>query len=79
MSELWQDESNAFLKGRTMPRASTLIFILAALALYVIGLETPAQFALFLAMGFELVVWKRAADKLQAARIARTVRPRIRR
>jgi hypothetical protein len=65
-----------------MPRASTLIFILAALALYVIGLETPAQFALFLAMGFELVVWKRAADKLRAAqavRTARIVRPQRRR
>jgi hypothetical protein len=71
--------STRFFKGGTMPRASTLIFILAALALYAIGLQTPAHFALFLAMGFELVVWKRASDQLRAARITRTVRPTYRR
>jgi hypothetical protein len=62
-----------------MPRASTLIFILAALVLYAIGATTPAQFAFILAMGCEAVVWKRASDKLRAARIARTIRPPYRR
>lgn len=50
-----------------MPRASTFVFLLAALGLYAIGLATPAQFALFLAMGCELVVWKRVLDERRAA------------
>ena len=58
-----------------MPRASTFVFLLAALGLYVIGLTTPAQCALFLAMGCEIVVGKRAADKLRAMRLARVARP----
>lgn len=57
-----------------MPRASTFVFLFAAIALYVIGLTTPAQFALFLAMGCELVIWKRAADKLREARVAQPAR-----
>lgn len=61
-----------------MPRASTLVFILAAVVLYAIGLTMPAQAALLLAAGLEMVVWKRAADKLREARVAtaaRTARP----
>ncbi|QJE02711.1 hypothetical protein HH212_24085 [Massilia forsythiae] len=64
------------LKGDTMPHASTFVFILAAVVLYAIGLGTPAQCALFLAAGCELVVWKRAADKLRAARATRRQLPR---
>lgn len=59
------------LKGNAMPHASTIFFILAAVVLYVIGLGTPAQCALFLAMGCEAVVWKRAADQLREARAMR--------
>lgn len=57
-----------------MPRASTLVFILAAVVLYAVGLTMPAQAALFLAAGLELMAWKRAADKLREARVARPVR-----
>jgi len=60
-----------------MPRASTLVFILAAVVLYAIGLSLPAQAALFLAAGLELMVWKRAADKareLATVRVARRTR-----
>ena len=54
-----------------MPRASTLFFIVAAIGLYIIGMTTPAQFALFLGMGCEIVAAKRAMDKLRAMRLAR--------
>lgn len=54
-----------------MPRASTLFFIVAAIGLYIIGLTTPAQFALLLGMGCEIVAAKRAMDKLRAMRQAR--------
>jgi len=54
-----------------MPRASTLFFFLAAFGLYVIGISTAAQCALFLGMACELVFWKRAADGLRAVRLAR--------
>jgi hypothetical protein len=54
-----------------MPRASTLFFIVAAIGLYILGLTTPAQFALFLGMGCEIVAGKRAMDKLRAMRQAR--------
>jgi hypothetical protein len=64
-----------FFKGDTMPRASTFVFFLAAFGLYVIGMTTPAQFALFLGMACEVVFWKRAGDKLRAIRIARRTAP----
>lgn len=54
-----------------MPRASTLFFIVAAIGLYIVGLSTPAQCALFLSMGCEIVAGKRAMDKLRAMRLAR--------
>jgi hypothetical protein len=72
---LWQDGFNAFLQGGTMPRASTFVFLFAALGLYIFGMSTPAQCALFLAMGCELAAWKRASDKLRAMRLARIVQP----
>jgi hypothetical protein len=56
-----------------MPRASTLFFIVAAIGLYVVGMTTPAQCALFLGMGCEIVAGKRAMDKLRAMRLARAV------
>lgn len=58
-----------------MPRASTLFFIVAAIGLYIVGMTTPAQFALFLGMGCEIVAGKRAMDKLRALRLARAARP----
>jgi hypothetical protein len=54
-----------------MPRASTLFVIVAAIGLYIVGMTTPAQFALFLGMGCEIVAAKRAKDKLRAMRLAR--------
>jgi len=54
-----------------MPRTSTLFFIVAAIGLYIVGMTTPAQFALFLGMGCEIVAGKRAMDKLRAMRLAR--------
>jgi hypothetical protein len=63
-----------------MPRASTFVFLLAALGLYIVGMTTPAQFALFLSMGCEIVFWKRVKDQMRTARIARASRyPRARR
>jgi len=56
-----------------MPRASTFVFIVAAIGLYIVGMTTPAQFALFLGMGCEIVAAKRAMDKLRAMRLARAV------
>jgi hypothetical protein len=62
------------MKGWTMPRASTFVFLLAALGLYAIGLATPAQCALLLAMGCELMVWKRILDERREARVRAPVR-----
>jgi hypothetical protein len=56
-----------------MPRASTLFFIVAAIGLYFLGMTTPAQCALFLGMGCEIVAAKRAMDKQRAMRLARAV------
>lgn len=81
--QLWQDEtkdsSKLFHKGDIMPRASTLILILAAIALYALGMSAAIPAAVVLAMALEFAAWKRAAGRLKAARVARTVRPQPRR
>ena len=52
-----------------MPRASTLILILAAVLLYALGFSSAVPAAVVLAMALEFVAWKRAADRLKAARV----------
>lgn len=58
-----------------MPRASTLFFIMSAIGLTIVGMAVPAQFALFLGIGCEILAGKRAMDKLRAMRLARAVSP----
>jgi hypothetical protein len=52
-----------------MPRASTLVIILTAVALYALGFSAAVPAAVFLAMGLEFAAWKRASDRLRAARV----------
>ena len=56
-----------------MPRASTLILILAAVALTAFGFTGVAPVAVLLALGLEFTAWKREADRKQALREARIV------
>lgn len=58
-----------------MPRASTLILLLTAVLLAALGFTGAAQAAVFLALALEYTAWKRAADSLRTARIARPRRP----
>jgi hypothetical protein len=54
-----------------MPRASTLILLLTAVLLAALGFAGAAPAAVFLALALEFAAWKRAADSLRAARVAR--------
>jgi hypothetical protein len=54
-----------------MPRASTLILILAAVFLYALGYSAAVPAAVVLAMALEFAVWKRAVDGQRALRAAR--------
>lgn len=56
-----------------MPRASTLILILAAVALTAFGFTGLAPVAVLLALGLEFAAWKREFDRQQALREARVV------
>jgi hypothetical protein len=56
-----------------MPRASTLVLILAAVVLTAFGFTGIAPFAVLLALGLEFTAWKREADRLAALREARIV------
>ena len=58
-----------------MPRQSTLVILLATVVLYAIGFSGAVPAGIFLAMGLELVVWKRASDRVRAMRLARVARP----
>jgi hypothetical protein len=58
-----------------MPRPSTLVILLATVVLYALGLSGALPVGIFLAMGLELVAWKRAADRAQALRPVRVARP----
>lgn len=51
-----------------MPRASTLVLLLTAVLLYAIGFSAAVPAAVVLAMALEFAAWKRAADRLRAAR-----------
>jgi len=56
-----------------MPRASTLILILAAVVLTALGFTGIAPAAVFLALGLEFAAWKRENDRQRALREARVV------
>jgi len=56
-----------------MPRASTLILILAAVVLTFSGFGAAAPAALILAMALEFAAAKREADRQRALREARIV------
>ena len=58
-----------------MPRASTLVLLLTAALLAMLGYAGAAPAAVFLAMALEFAAWKRAQDRLRAARVVAPRRP----
>jgi hypothetical protein len=56
-----------------MPRASTLILIFAAIALYAVGFTGIAPVAAILALALEFAAHQREADRRNALREARIV------
>lgn len=61
-----------------MPRPSTLVILMATVVLYAVGLSGALPAGIFLALGLELMAWKRAQDQAQAMQRARIVRPQRR-
>jgi hypothetical protein len=65
-----------------MPRSSTLVILIASLALTLFGFSAALPAGIAMALALELVVWKAEADRqreLQLARVTRPVRSQRRR
>jgi hypothetical protein len=62
-----------------MPRPSTIVILLSTVVLVVLGFAAAAPAGIALALTFELVASKQAADRERALRTARVARPLRRR
>nr|WP_314545966.1 hypothetical protein [uncultured Massilia sp.] len=65
-----------------MPRSSTLVILIASLALTLFGFAAALPAGIAMALALELVVWKAEVDRqreMQLARVARPVRNQRRR
>jgi hypothetical protein len=58
-----------------MPRPSTLVILIASLALYAFGVAAALPAGIAMALALELVVWKAEADRQRELRLARVARP----
>ena len=58
-----------------MPRPSTLVILIASLALYALGVAAALPAGIAMALALELVVWKAEADRQRELRLARVARP----
>ncbi|MDN4056419.1 MULTISPECIES: hypothetical protein [unclassified Massilia] len=61
-----------------MPRSSTLVILIASLALTLFGFAAALPAGIAMALALELVVWKAEVDRqreLQLARVTRSARP----